>query len=218
MSSYLLAIWSDRSGNPWTRGPRDRIGHVVRVGSEQMHLVDEFTSGGPLAHVACAPACILSRLMDDGVATSMAKIEQAAGTGPQGTLFPGIESCLTQYGVANHFQGSNPPSGWIMNPAGGRLVPPSEFPAYLAASQGGCIVMDDPIVVPKPHPLPTPEEHMRLMTPGPNTGIFLLSGDLYVPISNSADEANIKASGIPLVVISAALHQTLIASSSNKGK
>ena len=86
----------------------------------------------------------------------IAQIEEIAGTHvPAGTLFPGIRRALRYYGVANAFTDAAPPAGWIMNPAGGRLIPPALFPSYLAASQGGCIVMADP-VVPPPTPIEEP--------------------------------------------------------------
>ena len=165
MSSYLLAIYSDSAGNPYT-GP-GRIGHVVRVAPyAAMPLVNEFTSGGPLAHVACAPACIESRLIQGGLTVPISEVEAVAGTAiPVGTLDPGIERCLRYFGVANSFSASSPPSGWIMNPAGGRLVSPAAFPQYLAASQGGCIVMADP-VTPPPPPIEEPEMQTFVIEPG----------------------------------------------------
>jgi hypothetical protein len=157
MSSYLLAIWSDHNGDPFTGA--GRIGHVVRVAPYAgMPLVDEFTDGGAYEHDDCAPACIQSRLLQGGVQTSVRQIEVIAGTGPTGTFFPGIERALRYYGVAEAYSAAAPPAGWIMNPAGGRLISPDAFPAYLAASQGGCIVMADPTGPPTPPPPPPIEE------------------------------------------------------------
>ena len=59
----------------------------------------------------------------------IAQIEEIAGTHvPAGTLFPGMPRALRYYGVANTFTDAAPPAGWIMNPAGGRLIPPALFP------------------------------------------------------------------------------------------
>lgn len=157
MSSYVLAIWSDGHGNPFTGA--GKVGHVVRVAPYAgMPIVNEFTDGGAFEHADCAPACIDSRLLQAGIHVGIPLIEQRAGTGPNGSLFPGIERCLRSFGVVNVFSGADPPAGWIMNPAGGRLVSPVAFPQYLAASQGGCIVMADPPVPTPPIPPPPIEE------------------------------------------------------------
>ncbi len=160
MSSYLLAIWSDGHGNPYT-GP-GRVGHVARVAAyAPMPVVDEFTDGGVYEHADCAPACIQSRLLQGGIHATIREIEQLAGTGPRGTYFPGIERCLRTFGVPERFETGNPPPGWIMNPAGGRLVSPVAFPSYLRASQGGCIEMTDPTPQPPPVPIPLKEPLMQ---------------------------------------------------------
>lgn len=132
-----------------------------------MPIVNEFTDGGVYEHFDCAPACVQSRLIQGGIVTTIDEIEELAGTKPpRGTLFPGIESCLRHYGVVEVFSAGEPPPGWIMNPAGGRIVAPSSFPAYLAAAQGGCIVMADPAAPPPPPP-PTPLE-------GPDVQTFVI--------------------------------------------
>ena len=170
MSSYVLAITSDAAGNPYT-GP-GRIGHVVWVVPAAVEaafgipVVNEFTSGGPLAHVACAPSVIRARLLQGGRDVPISEIEAVAGTSlPNGTLVPGIERALRAFGVAESFSPSNPLPGWMMNPAGGRLVSPAAFPQYLAASQGGCIVMADP-VTPPPPPIEEPEMQTFVIEPG----------------------------------------------------
>lgn len=166
MTSYALAIWSDGNGDPDVAA---HIPHVVRVGrNPDMALVNEFTDGGQFEHADCADAVIQSRLIDGGVKTTVRAIEEIAGTSARGTLFPGVQRALTHFEVANSFSGSDPPPGYIMNPAGGRLVDISQFPKYLAASQGGCITMADPPPDPSPPkpPIQEPEMQTFVIEPG----------------------------------------------------
>jgi hypothetical protein len=169
----VLAIFSDHNGDPYTG--TGRIGHVVRIGSSTMPVVNEFTDGGVYEHEDCAPACVASRIRESGIVTSVRQIELLAGTGPQGTLFPGIERALRFFGVACDFSTGAPAPGWIMNPAGGRLLDPSNFPEYLRASQGGCIVCADPATPPRP-PIPIEEPEMQTFVIKPGDAPLLVPG------------------------------------------
>jgi hypothetical protein len=173
VSSFDLAIFSDHNGDPFT-GP-GRIGHVVRIGDADMPVINEFTDGGAFEHVDCGPACIESRIRESGIVTSVRQIELLAGTGPNGTLFPGLERALRFFGVACSFSPNDPPQGWIMNPAGGRLLDPSFFPAYLRASQGGCIVVADSSIPPRP-PIPVKEPEMQTFVIKPGDAPLLVPG------------------------------------------
>jgi len=153
VNEYDLALWSDHNGDPYI-GP-GRVGHVVRISANpRMTIVNEFTDGGTYPHSDCAPACILSRLDDAGIHPNADEIEVLAGTGPNGTRFPGMIHAYAHFGVPAVESAHAPAPGYVMNPAGGRILPPSAFPDYLAASQGGCLVLP----APAPVPVPPPEE------------------------------------------------------------
>jgi len=157
MSSYLLACWVNRdSGEPDTGD--HKVKHVVRVGpNPNMPVVEEFSSGGPLSHVACAPSCIQSRLIEVGIDVSIEFIESLAGTTlADGTGFPGCIRALDYWHIGSS-ETSDAPAGYIMNPMLNHIVDISQFPVYFAARQGGvdALVMDDPLPIPPP-PIPTP--------------------------------------------------------------
>ncbi len=172
---FLLALFVDPATcKPFT-GP-GRIGHVVRVSQNpDMTIVNEFTSGGPLAHVACAPAALQSYLLDrTPIRTTMHVLEMLSGThvGPDpGTQFTGIINAGRHFGLEIKFSGDNPSPGHIMNPGGfANPVDVSAFPSYLAASQGGCLVLPSvgaPLFVSDPHH-PSPEESEM-----PKLGLFI---------------------------------------------
>ena len=165
MSSYLLAIWANRdTGEPYSG--RGRIGHVVRVGlNADMPVVLEFTDGGRFPHEDCAPASMQSRFLEGHLGTSVQEIESIAGTGLNGTGFPGCLAALQHWGVEATFSRGSPPPGYIMNPMIGTIQPVSAFEGYLNNSQGGCIVMADPapVVYPPPPPPPTLEDDVTLV-------------------------------------------------------
>lgn len=122
-----------------------------------MPVVLEFSSGGPYAHVACAPSCIQSRLIEQGNAASILTIEALAHTTMGGTFFdPGCMVCLSHYGILNQITGDCP-AGYIMNPMLDKVVDISLFHTYLAARQGG---LDTLIMAgatgPTPPPVPAP--------------------------------------------------------------
>lgn len=168
MIDFLLAIYADRNTcKPYT-GP-GRVGHVVRV-TDMAHptIINEFVDGGSFEHSDCAPASLQSWLIDrPGVTTSIKELEQLAGTNANGTGWKGIEIAGLHFGYEIKFSTDNPPLGlYIMNPGGGYIDPPSELPAYLAATQGGCLVLPNVAPIPTPipptpvHPISTEEEEM----------------------------------------------------------
>jgi hypothetical protein len=106
-----------------------------------MTVFDEFSDGGYYPHADCAPACALSALADRGQRPGTREVEREAGSTPNGTSLPGISNALTHFGLANAWHQGNPAAAWIMNPAGGRIIDPSGFPAYLAASWGWVVTI-----------------------------------------------------------------------------
>lgn len=153
MSDAILLIHADSAGNPSTPGT---VGHFVRISSNpRMVAVNEFNDGGHYPHADCGPACILSTLADRGQHPSAAAVEAACGTVSNGTQVDGVSAGLGHFGVVNSWARGIPESGYIMNPAGGRLLPPSAFPAYLAASQGWLITVHSPDPWNLPGPSPT---------------------------------------------------------------
>jgi hypothetical protein len=137
MSDYIWLIRSDSLGNPH---PGGSIGHYVLVTQNPTPAVfNEFTDGGAYQHADCGEACILSALADRGQHPTAKAVEAACGATAGGTTVGGVSNGLGHFGVVNTWEQGNPVSGYIMNPAGGRIIPPSEFPAYLAAT-GGYIV------------------------------------------------------------------------------
>jgi hypothetical protein len=144
-SDYLLAIKADRNTcKPFTGA--GWVGHVVRVSLDtSMTIVDEFTDGGVFEHADCAPAALQSWLLDrTAVRVNMRTIENLAGTGPSGTGFTGLIAAGRHFGFQIRFSPDDPPPGHIMNPGGfSEIVDVADFPAYLAATQGGCLVLPD---------------------------------------------------------------------------
>jgi hypothetical protein len=142
-SDFLLAIKANRDTcTPYT-GP-GWVGHVVRVSMDTpMTIVDEFTDGGSFEHADCAPASLQSWFLDKtDVRTDIRTIERLAGTDLNGTGFTGLIVAGRHFGFQIKFSPDDPPPGHIMNPGGfSELVGIAEFPAYLAASQGGCLVL-----------------------------------------------------------------------------
>lgn len=176
MGDFLLAIWADRNTcKPYT-GP-GRIGHVVRVSpNPHMTIVDEFTDGGRFQHSDCGPASLDSWLIDETpVRVGVKELEQLAGTGPNGTSFDGLIAAASHFGYAVTFSPNDPEPGCVMNP-GGFLEGEQAFPSYLAASQGGCLVL--PVVAsphpPTPQPKPAPGALMKAtFFQGPDSTIYL---------------------------------------------
>lgn len=194
MGDFLLAIWADRNTcKPYT-GP-GRVGHVVRVTSNpHPTIVNEFTDGGSFEHEDCAPASLQSWLIDATTTrTTVRELEILAGTNQAGTGFKGIVNAALHFGYQAHFVVDNPEPGTIMNPGGGYIDPPSMFPAYLAASQGGCIVLPNLTPAPKP-PVPTPagDPEMALYQMTDNT-IYLLSGGTKTLLGTGADATYLMA-------------------------
>lgn len=159
----MLAIWADRDTcKPFTGA--GRIGHVVRVSdSPKMTIINEFTDGGSFEHEDCGPASLQSWFIDKArVRTSVKVIETLAGTDLNGTGFTGLINAGQHFGEQIKFSGDNPTPGYIMNPGGfTTIVDISEFDSYLAATQGGCLVL--PNIVWNPAPTPTPS--LPLPTP-----------------------------------------------------
>lgn len=158
---YLLAIKADRNTcKPYT-GP-GWIGHVVRVSdSPHMTIVNEFTDGGTFEHEDCAPASLQSWFIDKTlVRMSIRTIEAIAGTNLNGTGFTGLIVAGQHFDLEIKFSGDNPAAGYIMNPGGfSEIVDISQFPEYLAATQGGCLVLPNiAIQQPPVHPVPPPTE------------------------------------------------------------
>jgi hypothetical protein len=144
-SDYLLAIRADRNTcKPYT-GP-GWVGHVVRISlNSAMTIVNEFTDGGQFEHADCAPAALQSWLLDKTeVRTDIRTIEELAGTDLGGTGFAGLVAAGRHFGFPIMFSSDDPPPGRIMNPGGfSTIVEAAEFRSYLAASQGGCLVLPD---------------------------------------------------------------------------
>lgn len=172
MSSFILPCWVNRdSGYPQAPNRPGSVKHVVRVGwNPRMPVVLEFASGGILSHVACAPACIESRLLEAGIhSDSMALIEQIAGTTLSGgTTWDGILRALANFRIPGTTDTGPCPPGYVMNPMLDAVQPMAAFPAYLAARQGGYISVPDPHVVPPPPPPPPSGAEMQtfLVKPG----------------------------------------------------
>lgn len=190
MSDFLLAIWADRNTcKPYT-GP-GRVGHVVRV-TDDPHptVVNEFTDGGVFQHSDCAPASLQSWFIDRaGVKTTIREIEQLAETTQNGTGWKGIEVVGLHFNLQIKFTLHDPLPGYVMNPGGGYIDPPSTFPAYLAATQGGCLVLPNINVQPPPPTPPSPEDDVTILAirsagsvdPHGPGAIYLVKDAVYGP-------------------------------------
>lgn len=224
MGDFLMAIWADRNTCKPYAGP-GRVGHVVRVSSDaQMTVINEFTDGGANEHADCAPASFQSWLLDKTTTrTTIPEIEQLAGTTANGTGWKGIEVAGLHFGYQIHFVTEDPLPGFVMNPGGGFIDPPSTFASYLAATQGGCLVLPNVGPIPKPTPAPqqpTEDEEMYFLVTiadQPNAGVYRLGGGFYVGVYTPADEAAFKAAGDKPLVISAGQHQRYLAAAPKAG-
>jgi hypothetical protein len=137
------------------------------------------------------------------VRVSVERIEQMASTTDAGTSFDGLIRAAAALGFPTvRFSTANPSPGTIMNPGGFSAdVPASQFPAYLAASQGGCLLLPNPA---PPAPTPPPEEDdpmslgqfiARTRPPAgsttPGTGIFLGNGVTFRHVLSPAEETDV---------------------------
>jgi hypothetical protein len=172
-----------------------------------MPVVLEFRTGGSLSHVACAPSCIQSRLIEAGISTTMAYIERLAGTTlADGTGFPGCLRALAAFNVGASETSAIEP-GYVMNPMLPDVVPIVGFAAYFRARQMGvdAIVMDDPEPVPPPAPVPHPpsteDAAMPLLgqfiarTTTGQLAYFISDGMRFRHVLNPTDEAGVSATG-----------------------
>ena len=219
-----MAIYADRDTCKPYVGP-GRVGHVVRV-TDNPHptVINEFTDGGSFEHADCAPASFQSWLLDcTTTRTTIAEIEQLAGTGPNGTGWKGIEVAGLHFGYEVKFSTDNPTAGYVMNPGGGYVDPPADFPAYLAATQGGCLVLPNVAPIPNPptpKPQPQEDEEMYFLVTiegDPNAGVYRLGGGFYVGVYTPADHAAFIAAGDKALVISDGQHQRYLAAAAAKG-
>jgi len=205
MPDFLMAIWADRNTcKPYT-GP-GRVGHVVRV-TDNPHptVINEFVDGGSFEHADCAPASFQSWLLDrTSTRTTIREIERLAGTTAYGTGWKGIEVAGLHFGYQIHFVPNDPITGFVMNPGGGYVDPPADFPAYLAATQGGCLVLPN-VGAPLPKPIPTPptkpEDDMPKLgqfiakTTTGGLAYFISDGMHFRHVLNPTDEAGVSATG-----------------------
>jgi hypothetical protein len=191
-----------------------------------MTVINEFTDGGAFEHADCAPASLQSWLIDKArIHTTIREIEQLAGTTANGTGWKGVEVAGLHFGYQIHFVTNDPLPGWIMNPGGGYIDPPADFPAYLAATQGGCLVLPNVgAPIPKPQPIPEPptqgdDDVYFLVTiqGNPNAGVYVLGGGFYIGVSTPADAAAFREAGAKSIVISPAQHQRYLAAAAAKG-
>lgn len=189
-----MALYVDPSScKPSSAG--NKVGHVVRVSDQpRMTVVDEFTDGGSFEHEDCGPASLQSWFVDKtDVQTTIKEIEDLAGTNLNGTGFKGLEVAGQHFGLEIKFSPDNPAPGYIMNPGGfASVVDISQFPAYLATTQGGCLVL--PNIVPLP---PTPEEEMPKLgqfiakTTTGQLAYFISDGMHFRHVLNPQDEAGV---------------------------
>lgn len=192
MSDFIWLIHADSAGNPTEPGT---IGHFVLVSDTPQLAVNEFDDNGKYEHADCGPACILSALAARGQHPTATAVELACGTGGGGTQVKGVSEGLGHFGVVNGWQRGEPSPGWIMNPAGGRIIPPSEFPSYLAASQGW-IVSFASVPVPAPPPV-RPGDAQTMLYQRKNGSIYIVLGASLVPLGDGADATYLHGLGIP---------------------
>ena len=162
MSDKIVLIHSDHNGNP---SPGSALGHWVlfRLGSAPVP-VNQLTAGGLYPHSDCGEACVESVLRTRGVNDDPIKaLEHEEGAGAQGTNASQLEKSLAEDHIASSTSRNFPPgSGWyVMNPVGGRVLPPGQHNDYPAAYWGQTIDIADgatpaPAPAPAPHPSPPP--------------------------------------------------------------
>jgi hypothetical protein len=140
MTDCILLLRSNYQGYPQPGGP---TAHFVRVGAATMHTVNQMTSGGRWPGSDCAVADMQSVLLDRGLHVPVLSLEAYANTSQYGTTCEGIVYALAKYKVASHIVQGNPQPDWVMNPAWGGLLAPSQFQAYLAASLRVYVQIDD---------------------------------------------------------------------------
>lgn len=183
MTDSILLIHADSAGDPAEPGT---VGHFVLVSEYPAPPFNEFDDNGHFEHADCGPAAILSALAARGQHPTATAVEAACGTTGSGTTVKGVSTGLGHFGVVNTWQQRNPAPGWIMNPAGGRTVPPSEFPAYLAASQGWTVTFAS-VVPPDPPPPTSSGEPLVFIYQRTNGSIFLCTGTTNIGFGDGAD-------------------------------
>lgn len=167
-----MLINSDAHGNPvsaWTG-----LFHFPRFSSNPaMHAVNQTLAGGAHPQDDCAPACVLSRLLDDGRSLPMRQLEHLCGTNGSGTLIqrdpatgrPGLLDGLLALGYKAHVESmTRPTPSRLMNPAWGGFVSQAACGPYLAAWADVSVIIDTPGTWEQPPPQPTPEESEDMIT------------------------------------------------------
>src|SRR5579864_1430732 len=113
--------------------------------------VNQLTGGGKFPHEDCGEACIASTLHDrfNVSSVSLQTIEHDAdNAGSAGTTEQQLVDALAHFGIAARASHFPPSPGTIMNPLGGRRIPPALFPKYAAAFVGRYVVIDSPVTWP----------------------------------------------------------------------
>jgi hypothetical protein len=157
----LVLIQSDDHGNPvpyWTG-----LYHFVRFSSNPAaHAVNQVLAGGRYPNADCAPADVLSRLLDDGRSMSMRQLEALCGTSSQATTVAGLVDGLHALGYRAHAESTTPPApSRLMNPAWGGFVSAAACGPYLAAWASVTVIIDTPGSWEQPAP---PEDTMAVLT------------------------------------------------------
>jgi hypothetical protein len=140
VSDGIQLIHSDGYGNPGGTHL-----HWVRVTSNPSpHPVNQLTDGGQWVHSDCGEACIESTLRDRGITASVPTIEHDAGATSQGTSSAGLVRALADLRVSATFHTGTLGPGYVMNPLGGRVIAPSGYAAYKAASANQFVAITTP--------------------------------------------------------------------------
>lgn len=138
----IWLIFSDDYGNP---APGSGLGHWVRVtDNPNLTIGNQLTDGAQFPHSDCGEECVASDLNDRGKGVSVITIEHEANAGPAGTNATQLVQALADNGVSAHVVSGDPPTGYVGNPLGGRVLSPASYPVYLAASQHEYVSIDTP--------------------------------------------------------------------------
>jgi hypothetical protein len=155
MRDAILLIHSTDAGVP--AGPGSGFLHWVRR-SDGAHMspVNQMKAGGKDPQGDCAPTDLLSRLLDDGRRYPMPVLEALCGTANGITTVEGLMAGLRRFGYTCHWDRGPASVGWIMNPAWGGLISPTQCGPYITAFTGQSVIIDTPGAWESPPPPPAP--------------------------------------------------------------
>jgi hypothetical protein len=146
MFDCIRLITSDGWGNPAPGADPRFHGHAVRQSDfAHMTALNQLSDGGRFIHNDCAVAAAVTMCIDRSLPVSVPEVEALFKTSTAGTMLVNLVDGMEQLQLQPRVEHGDPPPGFVMNPLGGRLLPPSVAPAYDAASEHVTIYSDAPL-------------------------------------------------------------------------